>query len=111
MLENYLKPRPTTPAMREVEKLRQELEKLKDVVYAAKEVLTLEEAAMFMGVSKSSLYKMTHTHAIPYYRPNNKIVYFEKSELLKWLRQNPVASEAQLSEEARAVMQRLARKE
>ncbi len=111
MFENDCKQRPITSTLKEVEDLRQELEKLKDVVYVAKEVLTLEEAAMFMGTTKSFLYKMTHTHAIPYYRPNNKMVYFEKSELLKWLRQNPIASQAQIYEEARAVMQRLARKD
>lgn len=54
---------------------------------------------------------MTHNHVIPYFRPNNKMVYFEKSELLKWLRQNPIASQAQISEEANAIMRNLARKE
>ncbi len=94
-----------------VDGLKQEIEKVKSVVYASKEVLNLEEAAMFLGISKSSLYKMTHNHVIPYFRPNNKMVYFEKSELLKWLRQNPIASQAQISEEANAIMRNLARKE
>ena len=52
---------------------------------------------------------MTHNQVIPYFKPNNKMVYFEKSELLKWLRQNPVASQAQVSEEAQAIMRKLAR--
>ena len=92
-----------------VDGLKQEVEKVKSVVYASKEVLNLEEAAMFLGISKSARYKMTHNQVIPYFKPNNKMVYFEKSELLKWLRQNPVASQAQVSEEAQAIMRKLAR--
>ena len=52
---------------------------------------------------------MTHNQVIPYFKPNNKMVYFEKSELLKWLRQNPVASQGQISEEAHAIMRNLAK--
>lgn len=91
-----------------VENLQKEVEKLKSLLYAAKEVLNLEEAAVFLGISKSSLYKMTHNQVVPFYKPNNKMVYFEKSELLKWLRQNPVASQAQLSEEAQTYLRNAA---
>ena len=34
-----------------------------------------------MGISKSSLYKMTHRHELPFFRPNGKLIYFEKAEL------------------------------
>ena len=81
------KPNETALLRKAVDGLKQEIEKVKSVVYASKEVLNLEEAAMFLGISKSSLYKMTHNQVIPYFKPNNKMVYFEKSELLKWLRQ------------------------
>mgnify|MGYP003244150642 FL=1 len=90
-------------------KLAKRVEVLENTLSAGKEVLTLEEAARFMGVTKSSLYKMTHNQVIPYFKPNNKMVYFEKSELLKWLRQNPVASQGQISEEAHAIMRNLAK--
>lgn len=93
-----------------VDGLKKELENVKNLVYAAKEVLNLEEAAIFLGISKSSLYKMTHNQVVPFYKPNNKMVYFEKSELLKWLRQNPVASQTQISEEAQLIMRNLAAK-
>lgn len=86
------------------------MEQVKNVVYAAKEILTLEEAAMFMGVTRSMLYKLTHRQEIPFYKPNNKMVYFEKSELVKWLRHNPVASQLQISEEAKNIIKNLAQK-
>lgn len=89
MCKTEQKPNETALLRKVVDGLKQELERVKNVVYASKEVLNLEEAAMFLGISKSSLYKMTHNQVIPYFKPNNKMVYFEKSELLKWLRQNP----------------------
>ncbi len=109
MCKTEQKPNETALLRKVVDGLKQELEKVKNVVYASKEVLNLEEAALFLGISKSSLYKMTHNQVIPYFKPNNKMVYFEKSELLKWLRQNPIASQGQISEEANAIMQNLAK--
>lgn len=99
-----------TALQRRVEWLESELEKMKNLVSAAKEVLNLEEAAAFMGVTKSFLYKMTHNHAIPFYKPGNKLVYFEKSELLSWLRQNPVMSTSQVSKGADEIISRLGSK-
>ena len=74
----------------------------------AKQVLTLEEAALFMGISKSSLYKMTHRHELPFFRPNGKLIYFEKDELLKWMRQNRSMSEAETKEAAAQKLNELA---
>ena len=84
------------------------IEMLENILNAAKEVLTLEEAAVFMGVSKSSLYKMTHKHELPFYRPNGKLIYFEKAELLKWMRQNRSMSEAETKEAAAQKLNELA---
>ena len=46
-----------------------------------KEVLTLEEAAEYMGLKKSYLYRLTHEKRIRHYKPNNKMIYF-KDDLL-----------------------------
>ena len=73
---------------------------LEHLLFDAKDVLTLEEAALFMGISKSSLYKMTHKHDLPFYRPNGKLIYFEKSELVKWMRQNRAMSDEEIKETA-----------
>ena len=82
--------------------------RIEDTLSAAKEVLTLEEAALFMGISKSSLYKMTHRHELPFFRPNGKLIYFEKAELLKWMRQNRSMSEAETKEAAAQKLNELA---
>ena len=91
-------------------KLAKRVEVLENTLSAGKEMLTLEEAARFMGVTKSSIYKMTHEQTIPYYKPNGKMIFFEKSDLLAWVRKNRVSSEAEISEEAERIIQRLATK-
>ena len=61
MCKTEQNPNETALLRKMVDGLKQEVEKVKSVVYASKEVLNLEEAAMFLGISKSSLYKMTIT--------------------------------------------------
>lgn len=93
-----------------VESLEHRIESLENVLSTAKEILTLEEASVFMGISRSSLYKMTHKHELPFYRPNGKLIYFEKVELLKWMRQGRTMSEAETKEAAAKKMTELANK-
>ena len=83
-----------------VESFEHRIEVLENTLNVAKEVLTLEEAAFFMGISKSSLYKMTHRHELPFFRPNGKLIYFEKTELLKWMRQCRVKADSEIKEAA-----------
>ena len=59
-----------------------------------------DEASSFLNLSKSYLYKLTAGNLIPHYKPQGKMLYFEKSELEAWLRQNPVKTKAQIEQEA-----------
>ena len=81
--------------------LQSRVQTLENLCYSAKEVLNLEEAANFLGIAKSTLYKMTHENRIPFYKPAGKLIYFEKSVLFEWIRSNRIMSEAELQEEAR----------
>ena len=93
-----------------VESQEHRIEVLENILHEAKDVLTLEEAALFLGISKSSLYKMTHKNVLPFYRPNGKLIYFEKTELLKWMRQGRTMSESETQEAAAKKMSELANK-
>lgn len=64
----------------------------KYTLLAAKNVLVLEEAALILGVATSTLYKMTMRNQVPYYKPNGKLIYFNKQELEEWMQQNRVAT-------------------
>jgi excisionase family DNA binding protein len=77
---------------RQIEELQKRMEAVEDILDNAKEVLTVEEASRFMDIASSSLYKMTSDRSIPFYRPNGKMIYFEKSDILAWIRQNRVVA-------------------
>lgn len=95
---------------KQVVDLQHKLESMENILFAAKEVLSLEEAAIFMNVTKSNLYRMTHEQTIPFYKPGGKMCYFEKSELLAWMRKNRVSSMEEIEKEANERLQALARK-
>ena len=59
--------------------------------YTTKEVLTSDEAARYLGVSRSCLYKWTMDRKIPHYKsPTGKLNFFNRAELEAWMQTNPV---------------------
>lgn len=67
---------------------------------AAKTMLTIGDASVLTGLSKSHIYKLTCSKQIPFYRPNGKLVYFDKQELESWLKQNRVNTTAEAEQQA-----------
>lgn len=68
----------------------------------AKAVLTSDEAARYLGITKSYLYKLTMWRKIPHSKPMGKMVYFDRLELEAWLRSNRVATNDELERKAEA---------
>lgn len=68
--------------------LEERLDRIEKLLTNNKEVLTMEEACEYMGVSKSFLYKLTSRRQIPHSKPNGKMIFFEKSEVNTWLLRN-----------------------
>ena len=50
----------------------------------AKELITLEEAARFLGFKKSYLYKLTSTKQIPFYKYGGRVIAFDPAALQAW---------------------------
>lgn len=69
-------------------------------MFLTKNVLSFEEASRFLNLSKSYLYKLTSGNLIPHYKPQGKMLYFERAELEAWLRRNPVKTRTQIEAEA-----------
>lgn len=61
---------------------------LKDIYLSTKDVLTVDEACKITGFKKSYIYKLTHLKQIPHYKPTNGAVFFDKVELMDWMKQN-----------------------
>lgn len=66
----------------------------------AERPLNLFEAAEYLSISKSYLYKLTSRKQIPYYKPNGKLIYFSKAELDKWILRNRHRTTDELETEA-----------
>lgn len=73
-----------------------------NIIRTTKEVLTSDEAAKYMGISKSYLYKLTMQQKVPHYKPTGKMCYFNRMELESWLQSNRVATANEISEQAQS---------
>ena len=73
-----------------------------NIIGTQKEVLTSDEAAKYMGISKSYLYKLTMQQKVPHYKPTGKMCYFNRMELESWLQSNRVATANEISEQAQS---------
>lgn len=66
------------------------LDLLTKAVLSSKTSMTAEEAAVYLGLKISFLYKLTSTQEIPHYKPRGKMLYFKREELDEWSLQNRV---------------------
>lgn len=82
-----------------------ELVNTKTLLYT-KEVLTRDETAKYMGVSKSYIYKLTRSNRIPHYKPNGKMCYFNREELETWLQNNQISTTEEINSRANAYCMR-----
>ena len=62
--------------------------------------LTLKEAAEFLDFSRSYLYRLTSQGRIPCYKPEGKRVYFDRAELVNWLKRNRNRTQEEIEETA-----------
>jgi excisionase family DNA binding protein len=65
-----------------------------------KEVLNFNEAARYLELSHSHLYKLTSAGNIPFYKPNGKKLYFNSTELNQWLLRNKNSTKNELEQQA-----------
>lgn len=88
-----------------------ELQKLADLITANvgvfnKEVLNSQEAAQYMGISLSTLYKLTMAAKINHFKPGGKLIFFNRRDLEQWLQSNRVATGAEIAQKAQSFCQK-----
>lgn len=81
-------------------KILEQLDRIERLVRSNKNVLTIEEAAEYTGISRSYLYKLTATGEIPFSKPRGKMIYFSKEKLDTWLLTNSRKSKGEIQQEA-----------
>ena len=72
--------------------ISKEFSEIKDLIanqfLVYKDIMSLKEAALYMGVSKSYVYKLTCSRQISFSRPGSKLIYFKKTDLDEWMLRN-----------------------
>jgi excisionase family DNA binding protein len=79
-----------------------ELQEIKQLtLLGVKKTLTMSDASMLTGLSKSHIYKLVCAKKIPYYKSQGgKLTYFDKSEVEAWQLQHRVKPSYEIEQEA-----------
>ena len=87
--------------MSELELLQTKLDEIKALtVISIKNALTVEEAALYMGMTTEYVRKMAKTRKIKSYRSKSgRGIYLHKKDLDKWMLATEIRSEEQIQEE------------
>ena len=76
------------------------LDKIEKLIRTNKNVLTLDEAVEYTGISRSYMYKLTAKGEVPFSRPRGKLIYFSREKLDQWLLGNEQKSSKEIKNEA-----------
>lgn len=68
-----------------------------------KEVLNLEELCAFTGLAKSTIYKLTMSGQIPFYK-RSKLIYFDRQEIIDWLKSERGFNQAEIDQKAATIV-------
>lgn len=71
---------------------------------AAKNVLTIDDVALITGLSKSWIYQLTCANQIPFYKPQGRLIYFDRAEIEAWMKQNRIRTKEEIEAAANAYM-------
>jgi len=81
--------------------LEQKLIEIRDILtkmeWEHKNVLSLNQAAQYMDISKSFLYKLTCKREIPFSKPGAKVIFFKRTDLDEWMLGRKFPSKKELS--------------
>ena len=86
--------------MKQSTTIDERLKNIETLLLSQKTVFTFNEVAIYTGLSKSYLYKLTCSGQIPHSKPNGKQIYFEKIEIDVWLLRNKVKTAEEIEMEA-----------
>lgn len=81
---------------KDIHELAVHLRQIQSDIYLMKEFLPIEEAAKYLGFSKSQLYKMTSGKEITHYKPSGKSIFLSVSDMNDWVRQNRIMPNSEL---------------
>lgn len=90
-----------------IDRMLQLLDKFESQNYMLKDFFTIEEAARYLNLSKSTVYKMTSRGELGCYKPNSKTAFIARKDVNNWIQGNKQLSESELMQLAERYAQQL----
>jgi excisionase family DNA binding protein len=88
-----------------IENLLRIVKKDDNITVPIAEVFNLNQAAEYVSLSKSAIYKKTSERNIPHFKQGKKL-FFKRSELDDWLTQNRISTHAEIEQMASEYIRR-----
>lgn len=85
-----------------VQLLLDKMEHLDEAALVNKKVFNVANLQRYTGWSLSKIYKLTSARLIPFSKPTNGSLFFEREKIEQWLLQNPSYVEKELKEKHHA---------
>lgn len=76
----------------EPEVINEQLKSIEETLYTTKDILNMKEVCQYLDISQSLLYKLTCSGEIPHFKPRGKMIFFEKKELIEWIKKGNLLS-------------------
>ena len=76
----------------EPEVINERLKSIEETLYTTKDILNMKEVCQYHDISQSLLYKLTCSGEIPHFKPRGKMIFFEKKELIEWIKKSNLLS-------------------
>lgn len=72
--------------------INERLKSIEETLYTTKDILNMKEVCQYLDISQSLLYKLTCSGEIPHFKPRGKMIFFEKKELIEWIKKSNLLS-------------------
>lgn len=82
--------------------LLEKIDHLDEAALVRKKVFNVANLQMYTGWSLSKIYKLTSARSIPFSKPTNGSLFFEREKIEEWLLQNPSFTEDEIEGEVNA---------
>lgn len=100
LLEQMSKLQSFLERFKDINHLSSKLREIEGLVYIGKEFLTIAEAAKYMGVSISKVYKMTSSGELVPHRLTGKMVYVLREDVNELIRKSRTATDEEIAAKA-----------
>lgn len=84
-------------------KIIQELNEIKMMITRGnqfqKEIFTIKDLMAYTNFSDSTIHKLTSRNLIPFHKPTNGTLFFDRLEIIEWIKKNKVYTDEEVLEQ------------